>query len=344
MGSATVDKTLALEYGISGGVANGGICTVAYSTIAGNAADGGGGGVANDSGTLTVTHSTISGNDALRGDGVANSDIFTLTHSTVTGNAVARDGGGIRNGYSGVLTLSRTLVTGNTAPFGPELANSGGLVVEDSYSLFGVAGDADVVGFLPDPTDVAPGPEVQLSDILEPALADRGGPTLTHALVPGSPALNVSPADADCAPTDQRGVSRPQGARYDIGAVEQGPVVLCGGQPATLVGTPGDDVLTGTPVDEVIHGLRENDIIHGLGGHDILCGGDGDDTLRGRAGDDTLYGDPGRDRLLGNAGNDTLRGGAGPDRLDGGSNTDFCDGGAGCDTVVAGCERVQGVP
>jgi hypothetical protein len=51
-------------------------------------------------------------------------------------------------------------------------------------------------------------------------LDDNGGPTKTHALVAGSPAIDASPADADCAPADQRGVLRPQGPSCDIGSFE----------------------------------------------------------------------------------------------------------------------------
>ena len=51
-------------------------------------------------------------------------------------------------------------------------------------------------------------------------LADNGGPTQTHALLAGSPAIDAG--DDTAAPaTDQRGVARPQGARSDIGSVEQ---------------------------------------------------------------------------------------------------------------------------
>jgi hypothetical protein len=48
-------------------------------------------------------------------------------------------------------------------------------------------------------------------------LQDNGGPTPTHALLPGSPAIDTSSA---CPATDQRGVTRPQGAGCDIGAFE----------------------------------------------------------------------------------------------------------------------------
>ena len=50
-------------------------------------------------------------------------------------------------------------------------------------------------------------------------LADNGGPTQTQALLPGSPAID-SADDSACPATDQRGVSRPQGASCDVGAYE----------------------------------------------------------------------------------------------------------------------------
>ena len=63
-----------------------------------------------------------------------------------------------------------------------------------------------------------------------------------------------------------------------LGAVE----VECGGIPANIVGTDGDDTLMGTPDSDVIHGLAGNDTIDGGGGHDLICGGTGNDTLFGR--------------------------------------------------------------
>ena len=50
-------------------------------------------------------------------------------------------------------------------------------------------------------------------------LVDNGGPTETMALLPGSPAINAGD-NATCEVTDQRGVSRPQAGRCDIGAYE----------------------------------------------------------------------------------------------------------------------------
>ena len=48
-------------------------------------------------------------------------------------------------------------------------------------------------------------------------LANNTGPTNTHALPTGSPAIDTG---GSCPPTDQRGVSRPQGAGCDVGAFE----------------------------------------------------------------------------------------------------------------------------
>ena len=51
-------------------------------------------------------------------------------------------------------------------------------------------------------------------------LADNGGPTQTHALLAGSPAIDAGD-DAACPAIDQRGVARPQGSHCDTGSVEQ---------------------------------------------------------------------------------------------------------------------------
>jgi len=51
-------------------------------------------------------------------------------------------------------------------------------------------------------------------------LASNGGPTKTHALLAGSPALDAA-SGADCPAKDQRGVVRPQGTGCDIGSYEK---------------------------------------------------------------------------------------------------------------------------
>src|SRR2546423_7821769 len=51
--------------------------------------------------------------------------------------------------------------------------------------------------------------------------------------------------------------------------------VTCQGHPATLVGTPGDDIIDAGPGNDVIAGLGGNDLIIGSHGNDVICGGPG---------------------------------------------------------------------
>ena len=100
---------------------------------------------------------------------------------------------------------------------------------------------------------------------------------------------------------------------------------MCNGLEATIVGTPGNDVINGT---------SGNDVIVGLGGNDIINGGNGDDVICGNAGNDTLNGGNGNDTLLGSFGNDTLNGNNGDDSLDGGADNDALAGNNGNDTLT----------
>lgn len=91
----------------------------------------------------------------------------------------------------------------------------------------------------------------------------------------------------------------------------------CFGETATMVGTPGDDVLVGTE--------DTADVIVGLGG---------DDVIRGSA-DINAPTAPG-DRLCGGRGNDFIRGAVGEDRIQGGGNDDNVDGSFGYDFITQG--------
>ena len=194
------------------------------STIVGNYTTSFGGGVLNrESGTLTIVNSTISGNEAAAlgggyqgGGGVFNAGILTIVNSTISGNSAGYDegaGGGLINASTGTLRLAQTIVAGNTAASSaPEIVNRG-TVVSSEHNLLGVNGNSGVVGFSPGATDVVPPAGVVLSDILNPTLAFNGGPTQTHALVPGSPAIDAGGpvcTDANGNPllTDQRGKPR----------------------------------------------------------------------------------------------------------------------------------------
>jgi hypothetical protein len=62
--------------------------------------------------------------------------------------------------------------------------------------------------------------DLVVGDAMLGPLADNGGPTETHDLLPGTPAIDAGSPDCPPPTTDQRGVARPQGAACDIGAVE----------------------------------------------------------------------------------------------------------------------------
>jgi hypothetical protein len=99
-----------------------------------------------------------------------------------------------------------------------------GTFISQGHNLIGITnggsgfpGTGDLVGSSASPLDPKVGP-----------LADNGGPTFTVALLPGSPAIEAG-TGIGVPPTDQRGVSRPQGPQTDIGAFEYQytmPVIL----------------------------------------------------------------------------------------------------------------------
>jgi hypothetical protein len=128
----------------------------------------------------------------------------------------------------GILRLRRTLVSGNRAINFPGVGrevHSTGTVTANNFKLFGAGNNAGVEGFSLGATDLRP--FQALGDILNPTLAFSVGPTKTHVLASGSPALDAV-TDGSCPPParDQRGIPRPQDgdgdelADCDIGAVE----------------------------------------------------------------------------------------------------------------------------
>ncbi|MDQ4095609.1 MAG: Ig-like domain-containing protein, partial [Actinomycetota bacterium] len=121
----------------------------------------------------------------------------------------------------------------------------------------------------------------------------------------------------------------------------------CGSHPATIVGTPRDDLLVGSPRRDVIVARGGHDVIKARAGNDLLCGkngadkikaGPGDDVVRGSRRADEIHGGRGSDLLDGRKGKDKLHGDAGADELMGGLGIDRADGGAGLDDCDAETE------
>jgi Ca2+-binding RTX toxin-like protein len=99
-----------------------------------------------------------------------------------------------------------------------------------------------------------------------------------------------------------------------ISSVASAATTGCAEQPATIVGTQGNDTIDGTDGDDVIVGLGGDDLIRGRGGSDIICGGDGNDVVRGSVAGGDIYGDSGDDTLY-SRGMAGLTGGTGDDTL-----------------------------
>jgi hypothetical protein len=237
--STFLDNTaLSGDYAASGGGGGvgsvAGVLTIVGSTIAGNVSYDEGGGVYSGADLLTIVRSTISGNDP-EGVFAWGGGNARIVNSTISGN----HSHGMESGSGNELTIRNSSITGNAEigvyHYGQHvkierslIAGNAGSVyvptsvtVRESFNLFGTDGNAGVEGFTPAPSDVIPAAGVMLDDILLP-LADNGGPTQTHALVPGGPAVDAIPtSEKGCLGTvDQRGVPRPQGPGCDIGAFE----------------------------------------------------------------------------------------------------------------------------
>jgi uncharacterized repeat protein (TIGR01451 family) len=121
--------------------------------------------------------------------------------------------------------------------------------------------------------------------------------------------------------------------------VIKAPVPTCGGVAATIVGTPGADVLTGSAGNDVVLAGASNDRIFTFGGKDLICAGAGSDLVKAGARSDEVRAGPGADRIFGGGGSDALRGGRGPDRIRGGRGADLLVGGPGRDRCFGGPGR-----
>ena len=231
--------------GAAGGIASfmhdGASMTIRNSTISGNQAGMAGGIYAGNYGGFTmIQNTTVSGNTATKvlaggiqvtnrtitkqgddGESINVTGTVTIQNCTVTANTAApvnpwgkNGGGGIES--FGPNTLQSTIVAGNIDPTGiaPDLYgdftldhcligdNTGATLTDNGNNLIGDPNNGGVI-------DPKLGP-----------LADNGGPTQTHALLAGSPAIDAANPATSLA-TDQRGIVRPQGVAADIGAVEQ---------------------------------------------------------------------------------------------------------------------------
>lgn len=221
-----------------GGIASFGDLTVIDSTITGNTADSDGGGIFADGTALQVTGSTVSHNSSDSTGGIRNCNDAQIANSTITENVGDFNLGGVGAGgidhECGTLDLVNVTIADNRG--GDDV---GGIEADDAVSVKNTI-IARNQGGESDPDDCeGPGNitsngnnlesgsdcgftasgDIQNGDPKLGPLADNGGPTRTHALLPGSQAIAAGDNSA-CPATDQRGAARPGGSVCDIGAFE----------------------------------------------------------------------------------------------------------------------------
>ncbi len=219
-------------------------CTLTNSALIGNSAELNGGGISSGA-ALTLSNSTVSGNSAgSKGGGIhRGGGPQSLSNSTITGNTAGESGGGIFSVAS--TTLTSSIVSGNTTSgspsdiFGTLAVASAWNLIQDASSSGGLSNGLanNIIGVDP---------------LLGP-LADNGGPTLTHALLVGSPAINtgVNPGSLS---TDQRGLARVRGTTIDIGAFEFSALPTIG-----TLGASAASVVRGQSITLTASGVADAD-------------------------------------------------------------------------------------
>jgi hypothetical protein len=194
-------------------------------TLSNNTAHYDGGGIYNDYNSSPVlTNVTFSGNSASSGGGMFNliNSNPALTNVTFSGNLASSQGGAMYNQWGDNPQIRNTIFWGNTAP-------GGGAQIYDednsAYSTSSILNDSVVQGGCPQRSTctniITTDPKLgAFGNYTCPGGQCQGGGFIqTISLLAGSSAID-SGNDATCPATDQRGVTRPQGAHCDIGAYE----------------------------------------------------------------------------------------------------------------------------
>lgn len=214
---------------------NGGFMNLYESSITNNTSVGDGGGVfIRTCRSMALQNTTVSGNVAGGlGGGIYASREVDLVHATVAANGSGQNdaAGALFLANLTELRLRNSLLIGTCARCG--IGEPGTITLCGSppqTEATGINVELEGTSCLPRPQGEVR-PDLISATVEELALgplADNGGPTPTHALLPGSIAIDAIP-EADCndlsgAPiaADQRGVARPQSTeqRCDVGAFE----------------------------------------------------------------------------------------------------------------------------
>jgi hypothetical protein len=202
----STDPLVVTDSTVSGNYANGGNATSPTASASGGTAKGGG--LTSYAGT--ITNCTIAFNGAVGGGG--------------NGSSGTASGGGFWQGSNSSTSFRSTIIAKNTSSgTSPDVFSTNldppslgsNLIGNGSGALgFGNGIRGDQVGTAAAPIDPLLGP-----------LAFNGGPTPTHALLSGSPAIDRG-SNAAGLTSDQRGFARTVGGGTDVGAFEAQPMTV----------------------------------------------------------------------------------------------------------------------
>lgn len=223
MGNVTINNSTLINNlaSISGGAIDTNLSTLTInnSTVSGNTATQEGGGLDLNGGTIVVRSSTISGNTATIGAGggafaanIAGAFSATFINTTITNNQSAIGGRAVHNDRAvNSISFVQSIIASQQST--PNCGTSGGPFIANNFNLddgttcVGVGIDTD---FPSENPNLGP-------------LADNGGPTETHALLPGSQAIDrIANASCSLVSIDQRSLPRPAppGGACDVGSFE----------------------------------------------------------------------------------------------------------------------------
>lgn len=214
-----------------GGIYNKGTLNISNSTLSANSAyrscaycHAAGGAIHNLGGKVTISNSTITGNRASAtcsrscdgtGGGIWNNGTLTISNATISGNSAAGTTSGAGGGVykydgEGTVTLQNSIVANNSSG-----GNCSGAMISNGYNLssdntcaFNNSGD------------------LNNTDPMLGQLQNNGGPTLTKALLTGSPAIDAgnpsgcTDGQGHLLKIDQRGDPRPD--TEDTGGCDMG--------------------------------------------------------------------------------------------------------------------------
>ena len=250
MGTLVVEDCVISDNVANGGagIMNRGALTVFNTTISDNYSDGidapghgcgSGSAIRSVEGPVRVVDSTLNDNSGVGKGGalhIACASTAVVSNTTISGNSAEYRGGAAH--VRGTLELVNCTVVGNSAEGrgrmdSIDLHPGGGIYVGGVFHfvntvIAGSVGGADCSVSEDGQLGATSGSLVEdgscgapfSGDPMLADLADNGGDTYTHALLPGSPAVDAITGELCGLAVDQRGIPRPQGVGCDIGAFE----------------------------------------------------------------------------------------------------------------------------